>query len=837
MISFALEPNVFLSPFILLVAVLNLSLGLFILKMGKRDHTAIIFFWLCFFCAVWAAFYALASLGINMEIMALAGYGAVLGALPIPLLFFLLCSCFPSSKIPFDRVQLLLFVLPSIILFALFPTGKLIQIEVVAYNKILVTLGVYNYLYTANIVFFFLFGIGIIINRYFKALNIEKTRIRYFFVGLILTAVVGYSLSEFFLIFGVIKYLYLGPLGTIFLIGLTTYSILKYRLMDITLVIKKTTAYSLATSGIAFTYILVVLAFEYVFRYFFSYNSFWYAVPAALVIAVTFNPLRNYLQSITDNIFFRRTIEYQKIIREVTHLISSVTNLSTLFRLVDRTIARTFCVESVAIALYEEKENNFRIEKTNGHPAELLSRKLGPDNPLVSHLLSMKDVVVKDEIKALLDRDVNAEEKEKLDQIVNELSFFKAVIAVPAFSRDKLVGILFLGEKLSGEPYSPDDLELLLNMASEAGIAIENAKLYRDITQTRDYLSNLIQKSGDAIVTLDPKGSVLTLNEGAKNIFGYEEAEAVGRRPFGISDNVFQELLDRLLRGETILNMETSAQHKNGTKIPLLLTASPIRDPDGEITGIFVIMKDITEIKKVEQLKDEFLSVVSHELRTPLTPIKGYLAFLLSGQLGKVEPKQREALEIITNQSNHLQDLLDSVIDLSRIEAGKPPELEREPVFIPSVIEESLSAFKPAYDAKGIKLTAVYQAEPVTIMGDRKKLLRLTANLLENGLKFTPSGGAVDITVSKEEQSVKFVIADTGIGLEAKNLRKIFERFSQVDSSYTRRAGGLGVGLSIAKEIIEAHGGKIWAESAGLGRGARFSFTLPIEAGNSPSPG
>jgi two-component system phosphate regulon sensor histidine kinase PhoR len=725
-------------------------------------------------------------------------------------------------------MQLLLFSLFSIVLLVLFTTGKLIHIEIIAANRILITLGVFNYLYMLNILLFFLLGIGLIVSRYFRATSIEKVKVRYFFLGLILTAIVGYGVSEFFLIFGVTKYLYLGPLGTIFLVGFTAYSILKYRLMDINLVIKKTTAYSFVTTTIAFTYILVVLFFEYISRYFFSYDTFWYAIPAALVIAVTFYPLRTYLQIITDRIFFRRTMEYQKIIKEVTRLVSSVTNLNTLFRLVDRTIVRALCVESVVIALYEEKDGLFQVEKTNGHPQATLDHKMPLDNPLISYLIAKRDVVVLDEVRALLARDVAAEEKNRLNGVIREMIIFKALIAIPAFSRDKMVGILFLGEKLSGETYSPDDMELLLTMASEAGIAIENAKLYRDITQTRDYLSNLIQKSGDAIVTLDLNGNILTINEGARNIFGYEEAEVLGKPPFGMPEDIFRPGVERMIRGETILNMETSARHKNGREVPLLITASPIRDPEGKITGSFLIMKDITELKKVEMMKNEFLSVVSHELRTPLTPIKGYLQFMLSGALGKIEPRQKEALEIITSQTNHLQDLLDSLIELSRNEAGKPPELIREPLFISSVMDESLNAVRQGYADKGVKLAVDYQTEPVALMADRRKLFRLTANLLDNGLKFTPPSGEVRVVISRQAQLLKFEISDTGIGLESKNLQKIFERFFQVDGSYTRQVGGIGMGLALAREIVEAHGGRIWAESDGLGRGSKFSFTLPV---------
>lgn len=800
-----------------------------VLFQSKARLLSIIFAMISLFLGLWSLPIGILSYGFFSPIALYSMKLSVLAGIPIPFLTLLFSDIFLKGKFRYSLSQIVLLGIPVIVFVAFIPGEVLLSpsYDAVArtytYGLMLTHLSFVayfvSYLAWAGIKFY---------SDYKVAQNFDKMRYKYFFLGVVLAATIAVLFNLVLVSFGVYELIFFGPLGTVFLVGFTAYSILRYRLMDVNLIFKKTTAYSLVTTSIAFTYILIVLSFEYAFRYYYGYSAFWHAVPAALVIAVTFNPLRNYLQAVTDRIFFRQIIEYQRIIKEVTHLISSVTNLNTLFRLVDRTIARAFCVEAVAIALYEENGDSFRIEKTNGHGEELTGHRISPDSPLVHYLLSAKDVAVADEVRALRERDLIDEEKGKMDKIIAELEFFKAVIAVPAFSRDRLVGILFLGEKLSGEAYSPDDLDLLLNMASEAGIAIENAKLYRDITQTRDYLNNLIQKSGDAIVTLDTEGRVTSYNQGAANSFGYEEQEVLGRRPFGAPEGDFQEVVERVLRGEEVLNMETHTKHKDGSNVPLLLTASPVHDPDGATIGVFVIMKNIAELKKVDVMKNEFLSIVSHELRTPLTPIKGYLSLLLHGQMGQISPKQKEALETIMNQSNHLQDLLDSVIDLSRIEAGKPPVLEKEPLFIRSIVDETLNSVRSEFEIKGVKLTVNSEQEPVAIMGDRKKLLRLVANLLENGLKFTPSGGEAVITLGKDDRSIKFEIADTGIGLEAKNLHKIFDRFYQVDSSYTRQAGGIGMGLAIAKEIVEAHGGRIWGESDGLGHGARFFFTLPI---------
>jgi PAS domain S-box-containing protein len=576
--------------------------------------------------------------------------------------------------------------------------------------------------------------------------------------------------------------------------------------------------------------VLVVIVFEFAFRSIYGYYSFWASVPAALVIAVTFVPVRERLQKVTDQIFFRRMIEYQNVIKEVTKLVVSVTNLRTLFRLIDRTIVRAMCIKNVAVLILEEKENLFMVEKTNGLPDEVQQIKFPPDSPLTSYLASKKDAVVLDEVKALQASDlISTQEKKDLNGVISELERLGAAVAIPSFTKDKLVGILCMGEKLSGEPYSPDDLELLLTMASEAGIAIENAKLYRDITETRDYLNSLVHESDDAILTMDLSGRILTWNKAAESISGHTSSEMVGKvHPFFL-ESESQKLIGKVLEGQAIKAHEVNIKNKEEKEIPLLLTLSPIRDTSGATIGLSAIFKDITELKKVERLKHEFLAVVSHELRTPLTPIKGYLALLMGGQFGKIEPKQKRALETIISQSNHLHDLIDSVIDISRIESGKPLELEKEPLFLKDVVEESTKSVVAAFKAKGIEIRINCHPGTVAIMADRKKLIRVMDNLLGNALKFTPNKGTVEISIEKADHFLEVSIADSGIGLAPQHLEKVFGRFYQVDSSYTRSCGGIGMGLSIAQDIIAAHGGKIWAESEGLGKGTRIIFALPLE--------
>jgi len=720
---------------------------------------------------------------------------------------------------------------PVLVLLAFSNTTLLVDARPVVNGTLWIQLGPLNYFFLVYFVSYFLWSTVNLLYTFRTSSVNEQTRYKYFFAGLFITIVIG---AFFNLVMTVMfrrgTFVYFGPLSSIFVTTFTAYAVLKHRLMDISLAIKKTTAYSLVTFGITFSYVLVVIGFEFMFRVFYGHYSFWGSIPAAFVIAITFVPVRERLQNVTDQIFFRRTIEYQNIIKEVTRLIVSVTDLNTLFRLIDRTIVRAMCVKNVAVLLFEEREEQYLVEKTNGHPADFLNQKLAPNSPLASFLKEKRDAVVLEECQALTRSGATPQaEKDRLANICQELKRFEAVVAIPSFTKDRLVGILCLGEKLSGEPYSPDDLELLFMMSSEAGIAIENAKLYRDITETRDYLNNLVQGSDDAIITMDLKGQVMSWNQGAKNIFGYEAKETVGQLPPIFEPEELSQLMNEVMLGKEVKTIQLNKKSKYGSELALLLTLSPIKDPDGKIMGISAILKDITELKKVDRLKQEFLSIISHELRTPLTPIKGYLSLFLNNSLGKLTPKQKAALKTIMNQSNHLQDLIDSVIDISRIDAGRPLELKREPVFLEDIINSAVEAFELALQNKEIKVGKVFAAEHIAIMGDRNKLMRAIVNLLGNAINFTPPGGSITIKVEKEANKLVVKLIDTGIGLAKEHLLKIFNSFYQVDTSYTRASGGIGMGLAVARQIVESHGGRIWAESEGMGRGSQFILAVPFE--------
>ena len=236
--------------------------------------------------------------------------------------------------------------------------------------------------------------------------------------------------------------------------------------------------------------------------------------------------------------------------------------------------------------------------------------------------------------------------------------------------------------------------------------------------------------------------------------------------------------------------------------------------------------KSYEELKGLDKLKTQFLSITSHELRSPITPMKLQMGLLLENRFGKLTKKQKESLEMISKNAEHLDKLIADILDISRIQAGglkiKPKKIQ-----LADCIKETIENVKSSAHRENITLRAKIAKLP-EITADKHRIIQVLSNLINNAIKFTPAKGKVTIEAEKQKNSVLVKIKDTGIGIAEKDLKKIFEPFFQVDSSYTRKYKGSGLGLSVCKGIIEQHNGKIWAESK-LGKGSTFYLTLPLK--------
>jgi PAS domain S-box-containing protein len=379
-------------------------------------------------------------------------------------------------------------------------------------------------------------------------------------------------------------------------------------------------------------------------------------------------------------------------------------------------------------------------------------------------------------------------------------------------------------------------------LRDESGTLVGASNVARDVTESRRAqreafrLAAIVEFSEDAIASKDTNGIVQTWNKAAERMFGFTADEMIGQSITKIipQDRLSEEdeVLRRIRAGLSIIHFETVRQKKNGELLDISLTVSPIKRTDGTVIGASKIARDITDQKRLRRmaeeasrLKDEFLAVLSHELRTPLNTVLGYARMLRRQDAKMNEEFRQRALDALERNAETLTRLVNDVLDTSRIVTGKL-RLALEPCPIQDVIREAIDTVYPTAHAKGVELQAIYEQTAI-VLGDRDRLQQVVWNLLSNAVKFTPAGGSVTVYVRRDGPEVSVAVRDTGIGISSEHLPYVFQRFWQAHTGASREFSGLGIGLALARHIVELHGGSISADSDGTGRGATFTITLP----------
>jgi PAS domain S-box-containing protein len=365
--------------------------------------------------------------------------------------------------------------------------------------------------------------------------------------------------------------------------------------------------------------------------------------------------------------------------------------------------------------------------------------------------------------------------------------------------------------------------------------------VFRDVTERKRaehehaWLAAIIDSSDDAIASKTLDGIVTSWNPAARRLFGYEPEEIVGKPITTIIPPELHaeevEILARLRRGERIDHYETVRLAKDGRRIDISLTVSPIKDDDGEVIGASKIARDITDRKRTEHLlreanrqKDEFLATLAHELRNPLAPICAAAELLKNAK--SMAPELRAATAILERQARQMTHLVDDLLDVSRITSGRI-RLHLEPLELAELLKAVVETYRQSAEMTRHQISLAAGGEAVYVSGDRTRLTQIFSNILHNAVKYTPPAGRIEISLRTQNRQAIVSIRDNGMGIPAEMLEHIFEPFAQLDRSYERADSGLGIGLTLAKKLVELHDGRIEARSAGRGKGTEFLIHLP----------
>jgi PAS domain S-box-containing protein len=437
---------------------------------------------------------------------------------------------------------------------------------------------------------------------------------------------------------------------------------------------------------------------------------------------------------------------------------------------------------------------------------------------------------------------------------------------IPLTVENRIIGLLSLFDE-KPNTFDRDLLQITTMIADYAAVALENVRLrerenalWRQAELERMRLQLIIESMAEGLLITDARGAITSLNKSAEQLLGQSQSEFrpdISLRLLAKKSKIrwlprLAEIIDHALAGKIVKNQELVAgQPDERVPLTLSISAAPLHDTSGIHTrpiGVVAVLNDITPSKQVEHLKDEFVSVVSHELRTPLTAIKGYTQHLVR----RIERRLRKSrtfkadkadkadknsqgsepaesydlrnLSIIQSQTDHLERLVNDLLDLSQVQWGKL-EFSFETFFLADLLVDNVRSVQASAEQHRIHLEI--QTQNTRVFADKSRIAQVIGNILDNAVKYSPYGGQIAVRLLKQEQCFLVSVKDQGLGVNPDHRDHIFERFYRVHNTASQPYSGIGLGLFVAKAIVDGHGGKIWLEN-NQGTGCTFYFTLPI---------
>jgi PAS domain S-box-containing protein len=429
----------------------------------------------------------------------------------------------------------------------------------------------------------------------------------------------------------------------------------------------------------------------------------------------------------------------------------------------------------------------------------------------------------------------------RVRQVESKLGYtLGQVVGLPLLFEDELLGMIYLFR--TEYAFTQLDWQFLQGFADQAAVAVRNSRLYHQLETERSRLATIVENSAHGILILDAERRVLVINQAMAAMLGVTPQSCVGKG--------CQEVLNlQDVQGDDICQMdnftgfpnreslhcEGDLQRPGGSRLTVSVTYTPLYDEEERLVNIIVNVHDITRFREEEEIKSTFTSIISHELKTPVALIKGYAQTLARPDAAWDAETARQSLQVIEEEADRLEALINNLLDVSRIQASGL-RLDYADVNLERLARKVVEAYRTQTTEHQLEVD--FPAALPLVWGDEERLRQVLTNLVSNAIKYSPQGGLIRIGGWLEQPEgaadhtrVVLYIADQGIGIPTADLPKIFDRFYRVDSSLRRSTAGAGLGLYLAKAIVEAHGGQIWAHSE-AGKGTTFFIGLLVEQGH-----
>ncbi|MDD5382486.1 MAG: ATP-binding protein, partial [Candidatus Margulisbacteria bacterium] len=741
-----------------------------------------------------------------------------LGPVIIPVAFLYFSWAFPRKRFEIKWFQHVLLAIPTLAMLLIVPTDLITRKVAVIGGRVQPVSGPGYQYFVLYFLIYISCGLIELIIKYRSSTGVQKIQLGYVFLGCFLTVISAATPNLILPLFGLFQFTAFGPFFLLFLVGFVAYAIVKHRLMSIEVVIQRSTVYGTATVLIMALYALAVIASETVFRRLMGYSSLLITAAAALLIAVVYQPLVRGFQNVTDRLFFRGRYDYQKTLREISQQIASVIKLEELTRLIVASFIDTMKVSEISFLLMDREREHFRSVALSLPRYKKIEIDVG--SPIIAWLSRTKDILVRDEIESAEVRD--------------EMERLGISIWVPIISKEELIGIIALGDKLSGDVFTAEDIGLLVTLANQTAVALDNARLYDEVVNMKDYSEKILESMVSGVLTVDGKGRVVTYNLMAEKITGRKTAEVLGKNceeiwgKRGMVANIVENTLNK---GKCYVNFDSSLASPERGLVPVSFSSTVLYDHHGKKIGALVTLQDLSEVKELEEKvrrADKLAALatmaagMAHEIKNPLSSMK-VLSQLLPKKIDDPEFKAKIS-EIIPREINRIDRIVESLLSFARATA-----LNFERTNLNELIEETLKYFEDQARAAEVKIVRNFGALP-EIEVDRSQISQVFSNLILNAIQAMSGGGELKVAtvpgkrLEDEVRQIKVQVSDTGHGIPEDTIKKLFDPF------FTTKYGGTGLGLTITHSIVDGHKGYIDVDSE-IGKGTTFTVTLPVSQG------
>ncbi|MDJ0755479.1 MAG: ATP-binding protein [Ardenticatenaceae bacterium] len=519
-------------------------------------------------------------------------------------------------------------------------------------------------------------------------------------------------------------------------------------------------------------------------------------------------------------------IRQREFLLAISRALSAELDLSDVLRVILQASVEFIAGRAGLVVLADPNEHTFRVAAALGVPGETFEQ-----HPQLVKGIPYEPGAEEAAIP-LIDTGIQKLAKD----ISNDLDVAQTIL-LPMQSGDTIIGMIYVFQE-KNFVFSSDAPNLLQSFADQAAIAVKNARLYEQVISEKKRLDAILDYSADGVMILDPQLKIEVFNQALSQITGWKPAEVLGCHHDTVlqwknlrTETDLQMALDQgwPMPGSSHLYVEGVITKSNDDTVSLGVTYAPLLNPRGNLINIIANVRDLTRYREEEQLQKTFISVVSHELKTPVSIIKGYAGTLQRRDVDWPKEVMIEYLSVIEEEADSLTDLIDNLLEVSKLQAGSFKLNMAENISVPDIARQVSKKF--SNQTKAHTFSVDFPADYPEIAGDERRITQVFNNLVSNAIKYSPEGGVIEIGGTINEDYVTAHVSDPGIGIPDHERHRIFQQFSRLDNALSRKTEGTGLGLFLTKAIIEAHHGRIWFSSnvdPDTGpTGTTFAFSLP----------